>query len=208
MSSDGHVVVAHDDSGERMAGIRAKIRHTSLRELKRWNMGAKFDGPLPEEFYEMATLDEVLTAFPGILINIDLKQRHPSIVEPTLELIRRHDAEDRVIIASFFLRTLLGVRRAGYRGLTALAPSEVAATLVTPAPLIKRLPWFGTAAQIPRRQGRIPLDSERHIARLHDMGLWVDYWTINDLDEAKELVRRGADGIMTDDPRAIAPLLD
>ena len=44
------------------------------------------------------------------------------------------------------------------------------------------------------------------IAKCHRLGMRVDFWTINDVAEARRLIELGADGIMTDDPRAIAPL--
>jgi glycerophosphoryl diester phosphodiesterase len=40
------------------------------------------------------------------------------------------------------------------------------------------------------------------------MGIRVDFWTINDPAEARRLLELGADGIMTDDPAAIAPVFD
>jgi glycerophosphoryl diester phosphodiesterase len=43
------------------------------------------------------------------------------------------------------------------------------------------------------------------LAKLHRIGLAVDFWTINDPDEARRLVALGADGIMTDDPARIVP---
>jgi glycerophosphoryl diester phosphodiesterase len=43
------------------------------------------------------------------------------------------------------------------------------------------------------------------IEKLHALGLGVDYWTINDPDEARRLVALGADGIMTDDPALVVP---
>jgi glycerophosphoryl diester phosphodiesterase len=44
------------------------------------------------------------------------------------------------------------------------------------------------------------------VARCHRIGLRLDFWTINDPAEARRLLALGADGIMTDDPRAIAPV--
>ncbi len=44
------------------------------------------------------------------------------------------------------------------------------------------------------------------VARCHRLGLRLDFWTINDPAEARRLLALGADGIMTDDPRVIAPV--
>jgi len=45
------------------------------------------------------------------------------------------------------------------------------------------------------------------LEKLRQLGLRVDYWTINDPNEARRLVALGADGIMTDDPARIVPLV-
>ena len=42
--------------------------------------------------------------------------------------------------------------------------------------------------------------------RRHALGVRVDFWTINDPAQARRLLALGADGVMTDDPRAIAPV--
>ena len=39
----------------------------------------------------------------------------------------------------------------------------------------------------------------------HDLGLRVDFWTVNEPDEARRLLALGADGIMTDDPARVGP---
>jgi len=43
------------------------------------------------------------------------------------------------------------------------------------------------------------------VDKCHALGLVVDYWTIDDPLEARRLVALGADGIMTNDPRRVAP---
>jgi glycerophosphoryl diester phosphodiesterase len=60
--------------------------------------------------------------------------------------------------------------------------------------------------QIPTRSGPIRLATPRFIQKCHDLGLTVDFWTINDPIEARHLLTMGADGIMTDDPAAIGPV--
>jgi glycerophosphoryl diester phosphodiesterase len=83
---------------------------------------------------------------------------------------------------------------------------EVAGAIYLPAALMRHLPLRGMAAQIPMRVGSRVLASEERIARLHELGARVDFWTINDPKDARTLLDMGADGIMTDDPKAIAPV--
>jgi glycerophosphoryl diester phosphodiesterase len=39
-------------------------------------------------------------------------------------------------------------------------------------------------------------------------GLAIHYWTINDEDVMRELIEKGADGIMTDRPTLLRQILD
>ncbi len=156
LTRDWKVVVSHDATGERMAGIAAEIRHCDLAEIKTWDAGIGFidaEGgrPFADRGFEVPTLAEVLEAFPDVVINIDLKQHHPSMVDAALEVIRYHGAEGRVQIASFDLATLLLVRKRGYPGVTAMAPLEVALALFAPSFVMRRAPFMGCSAQIPTR---------------------------------------------------------
>jgi glycerophosphoryl diester phosphodiesterase len=74
--------------------------------------------------------------------------------------------------------------------------------------LWRQLPFTGTAAQVPTRSGRIRFDRPAFIAKCHSIGLRVDFWTIDSRTEAARLLELGADGIITNDPRALRPLFE
>ena len=211
MTRDGHVVCSHDPTAERMANVRTAWRDLDLADARRFDLGwghAAADGGRPHagKGITLCTLEEAIVELPHLRWNVDLKQATPSMVEPVLALLRRLRAEDRVTLASFRYRTLLAVRRAGYGGETALSQPEVAALLVTPDIVWKKLPFTGSAAQIPLAAGPVRLDRAAFIERCHRLGMRVDFWTVNQPDEAARLLALGADGIMTDDPAAIAPV--
>src|SRR5690606_16081592 len=42
MTRDGRIVLSHDPSGMRMAGVDRLIRHATLDEVRRWDVGARF----------------------------------------------------------------------------------------------------------------------------------------------------------------------
>jgi glycerophosphoryl diester phosphodiesterase len=210
MTRDGVPVVSHDPGAERMSGVRAAWKDVDLAEARTFDLGARFVDKDGVRFagrgIAIPTFEEVLVELPGVRINVDIKQREPSMVRAMLALIRRLRAEERVTLASFHVSTLLGVRRRGYGGDTALSRAEVMLLYGAPRALWRRLPFLGAAAQIPERAGPITLATRDFIAKCHGVGLRVDFWTVDDPARADALLDLGADGIMTDDPAAIAPI--
>ncbi|HEU4726443.1 MAG TPA: glycerophosphodiester phosphodiesterase [Kofleriaceae bacterium] len=209
LTRDEHLIVIHDDTGARTTGVPARWPETDLAEVRRLDAGWGFiapDGTRPFAGKRLAipTFEEVLEAFPGMRINVDLKGDRT--VEIMLALLRKHRAEDRVTLASFQLRTLVRARRLGFGGETALSQGEVATLLGLPAVLWRQLPLTGMAAQVPVAAGRIRFDRATFIAKCHSIGLRVDFWTIDDRSDAERLLGLGADGIMTNDPSAVRSL--
>jgi glycerophosphoryl diester phosphodiesterase len=211
LTADGEIVLSHDETGERMAGIRRPIAEATLDEVKSWDVGARFVDrrgarPFAGRTFQIPTLEEALRAFPGIRFNVDAKSRHPDMVPRLIDRVNRLGAEDRTLIASFHVGTLRRVRRLGYRGETGLAQAEVLRLLALPIAALRFVPLRGSAAQIPYRARFIDLGTRAVIAKCHALGLSVHYWTVNEPDLARSLLDRGADAIMTDDPAAIAPV--
>lgn len=212
-TSDGEIVVSHDASGGRMCGVADVIRKTPYARVKHWDAGWGFEDasgqrPFLGKDFRIPRFAEVLEHFPDIQINVDLKQSSPSIVHSVLSIVRQAGAEHRVIPGSFSQRTVLHLRMAGYQGMTALGPLELGAALFTPSWFMRAWPYRGGAAQVPTKAGAITLASTSAIAKFHKLGVRVDFWTVNELDVARRLLAMGADGIMTDDPKAIAPAFD
>jgi len=203
-TADGHFVVAHDPDGHRTAGIAQHIRELSLREVLSWNVAVGANGSDLDP-HNMPTLDEVLGAFPGVPMSIDLKPDDPDAVPSLLEVVARHGAEERVTLASFSTRVIRRIRGLGYPGRTTLSKLEVALVRFLPATVARRF-ITGDAAHIPMRHGIVRLDGPPFIARCRALGLRVDYWVVNDPQEARRLLAAGATGIMTDDPARIAPV--
>jgi len=201
---DGHFVVAHDPDGLRVAGVAEPIRTSTLDQVRRWNV-AVGTGRDDLDHHTVPTLAETLEAFPGVPMSIDLKPDDPESVAPLIEVVARFSAEDRVTLASFSTRVVHLIRRLGYPGRTTLSKSEVAILRFLPAALARRF-VSGESAHIPVRHRSIRLDGRRFIARCRNLGLRVDYWVVDDAEEARRLLDAGATGIMSDDPAAIAPV--
>lgn len=199
MSSDGHVVVMHDATGERVFGVKRAISSTRYADIKRWQAR----GPRGQ-VYEPAGLAEVLEAFPEAALNIDIKQERPDMVQILLDLIMGYAAEERVLLTSFSARTLRQVRELGYHGPLGMSRRDAALFLLGPR-IPSLMPRAGAQRlQIPTQYGRLNLATRSYIEKAHGAGLKIDYWVVNNPLEAERLLDMGADGIVTDDPEAIA----
>jgi glycerophosphoryl diester phosphodiesterase len=203
-TADGHFVVAHDPDGRRVAGVAQHIHTITLDEVKKWNV-AVGTGRNDLDHHTVPTLAETLDAFPGVPMSVDLKPDDPGAVASLLEVVARHGADDRVTLASFSTRVVRRIRRLGYSGRTTLSKTEVAMLRFLPAVLAKKF-VSGDSAHIPVQHGSIRLDGRRFIHRCRAIGLRIDYWVVDDPEEARRLLDLGATGIMSDDPAAIAPI--
>src|SRR5262249_54820696 len=103
LTKDGHLVLSHDPTGLRMACLPVPIARPSLDDVRGWDVGRGFVDANGQSFagrgFRMPTLEEALTAFPGVRFNVDAKSEHPEMAERIVALVRRLRAEDRVLLA-------------------------------------------------------------------------------------------------------------
>ncbi len=209
LTRDGHVVVSHDPDARRTARVARAIRDATLAEVHRWDVGRVFRETHPDapaHAFAMPTLGEVLVELEGVPLNVDIKRHDAWTARAVVDVVRRHRAQDRVRLASFDAGTLRTVRSLGYEGSTSLAASEVVRLLALPEAMLHALRLRGDAVQIPTHQGFVRLDRPALVRKIHALGLALHYWTVDDGGEAARLLQAGADGIMTNDPRRLAPL--
>ena len=211
MTRDGVVVMAHDESGRRMAGTDALIRDLTYDEVFKWDVGFGFvnaqgERPFAEKGMHIPKLVDVLSAFPDMQFNLDVKQEKPPMVSSLMGVLTSGRAMERVTLASFSSTNMRQIRKV-FNGPTVLGRNEILTLFSLPRLVLGGLGVMAknTRAQVPERAGPFVFRSRRFIDRAHALGIPVEFWTINDPELAGELLALGADGIMTDDPQAIRP---
>jgi glycerophosphoryl diester phosphodiesterase len=122
-------------------------------------------------------------------------------------VLKNQRATERVTLASFHADVIRQARKS-FDGPTVLAQREVLALVMTPLMILRRTGIAGTTVQIPKRAGPIELANRKFIDKCHELGLRVDFWTVNSPIEAEILLDRGADGMITDDPARLKPIFD
>ncbi len=184
LTVDGVLVAFHDPDLLRTCGLDGRIDEMTASEVERARVGGD---------HRIPTMAELLERFADVRFNIDAKS--DATVEPLADLVRRHDALDRVCLASFELRRLRRLRSLLGPGLlTNTSPVETAALRV-----LGRLPGSAPrVAQVRVRVGRFTVVDRRFVASARRRGVDVHVWTVNERAEMGRLVDLGVDGIMTD----------
>jgi glycerophosphoryl diester phosphodiesterase len=189
-SADGVAVMFHDATLARMAGRPERVRDLRWADLASIRVGG---APV------IPRLDEVLTAWPQVRFNIDVKD--DSGVEPTIEVLRRTGVHERVLLASFSDARTARMRREFGPALATSPGTRGVARLWAASRTGRGAARLGAAvaaAQVPVRQGPVRVVDARFVRYAHALGLQVHVWTIDAPDRMHELLDLGVDGIMTD----------
>lgn len=154
--------------------------------------GAQGDGGVP-------ALEDLLGAWPDLRVNIDVKAA--SAVGPTVEVVERVRAHDRVCIASFSDARRRAVLAALSRPVATSAGSGTVVRFraVTSSSTASRRVLRGVdCLQVPERQGGVTVVTRRTVAAAHAAGVQVHVWTVNAAEHMHRLLDLGVDGIVTD----------
>lgn len=204
LTADGHVVVIHDPTLDRTTNQSGRVDRFTLAEIRRADAGATYtkDGrtwPYRGKGITIPTLDEVLGTFPAMPLLIEIKV--PAASRPTREVIERHRAIDRCIVASFEEEAMEAFEGSGiaqgasrrdtaqllWRALAHVAPDHVDFNVMCmPA-------WYHG----------VPLPVAGYATILDRVGVPVHVWTVDEPDEARKLRSIGVRGIISNDPAAI-----
>lgn len=216
ISSDGVIFVWHDDNTLKLDGDDQKVSTRSWEDLSKLDLGFLFVDKEGKRSFSskdirLMTFDEVLRDFPNIRFNVDLKDKNPELVMGMVGLLKKHDAFNRVVIASFHSQNLKRIRKMSAKVATSYGQSEVLLRVI-----LTKLNLFRLASnilhrapvmQVPVSSGGLTVVTRHFIKVLHKRGIKIQVWTINEADEMIMLYKLGVDGIMTDDPRLLLGVL-
>ncbi|MDY0909838.1 glycerophosphodiester phosphodiesterase family protein [Microbacterium sp. CFBP9034] len=194
LTSDGVVVLFHDDDLSRVTGDPRPVASVSAAEL----------AELMSDRGGLITLEQALDAFSTMRFNFDVKA--PGAASAVGTTVAPHGA--RVLLTSFSDERRLAALEAaasagrGIRPATSAGTRTIARLLTALAVrsdrLVRRALEGVDALQVPERHGRLRIVTRRLIDAAHRHGVEVHVWTVNDPSDMRRIVALGADGIVTD----------
>ena len=193
LTKDGVPVLMHDDTIDRTTNGRGAVADISWKSLKKLDAGSWFSKkfaktrvPTLNQFFDvLAPSDKKLL--------LELKGFwEDEEVQLVVDLIREHDLDKRVTLASFDFTTIMNIEKVG--------PSfpRVIIMRMMPADPVRLANHFGAIAIL---TSPASLEANpRAVDNMHDAGLGVLVYTLNSEERWSEEIALGVDGIITDKP--------
>ncbi len=215
MTSDGSIVVIHDDTVDRTTEGSGAVLDMTLREVQSLDAGYRFtpDGgatyPYRDRGLQVPELGEVLREFPTLRVNIEVKEAQPGIEESLIKTIADADAEGRVLVVSELPGVLDRFRElSGGDISTGASRREIENFYLLSWLRLEGLlrPSYD-ALQVPVEYGGREVVTPRFIEAAHNRGVRVDVWTVDDSEEMRRLLNLDADVIMTNSPEVLSDVL-
>lgn len=207
LTADGHLIVFHDETLQRLCGIPSRVNQLTLREIRRYS---QFGHPI-------ITLEHLIAAqLPTISSNL-IPHSHSTVLTgyTHIELeVKTHDRTDYRLLMAALARSFSNPATATLPITLTSFDTELLAKLqnnqllnTVPRSLLIRTPErLATAAnnalQLGCRQLGVyyPLLTQTLIQSCHRYGLPVSAWTVNDYDYIQQLITWQVDFIITDTP--------
>ena len=203
LTTDGRVVVIHDQTVDRTTGAHGVVRQMSLAQLKALDAGSGFDLSYAHE--PIPTLDEVFAAVGSrTLINVEITN-YTSVLDALpdriCDLVIQYDLQEHIIFSSFHPLNLIRAKRR--------LPQVPVAILTQPGPAGRMLRGALGRLVAPRFIHPHYSDvTEAALAQEHQHGRRVNAWTVDRPEDIRRLVSMGIDGIITDDTRLARQVME
>ncbi|MEE2658734.1 MAG: glycerophosphodiester phosphodiesterase [Candidatus Latescibacterota bacterium] len=210
---DGELVVIHDPTVNRTTDGNGRVNSLTLRELRDLDAGYSWsddDGittPYRGQGIRIPTMAEMLEAFPGQRMLVEIKSRTSGAPTALCDHLRQHDALTQVAVAAFGGGPMQEFRAACPEVATSPGVGEMAWYLVMHKLRLDALtnPGF-QVFHVPKALGAFTIVDEGFVRRARERNMPVQVWTINRREEMARLMDLGVTGIMTARPDLLLKL--
>lgn len=193
-TKDGVLVLHHDTSLLRMAGVPEPVSFHTLEELRRLEVGSRFSEEFAGE--RIPTLEEALMLMKGrgsVLLDVKVEEKEKETAEEILTLLKKLDMKDYVYIQSFQYNFLRAIRA---------MDEEIQLGQIMYAAL-GRLEGLSVDFYTVRSN----MLTKSLVKRAHDADRGVFVWVIQTEEELKNVLQYDIDGVITKDVAMTAEVL-
>lgn len=217
ITRDGQIVLMHDEKVDRTTDGTGLIEDLTVDQLKQldaayqWSNDDDKTFPYRGQGIQVPTLDELFQKFPQMRYVIEIKLTPNPIDQPLCDLIRKHNMQDNVMIASFHDEAMQNFRETCPEVATSASRGEVTTFVLLGKVFLSGLvaPQYESIQPPydPSESKNIPIMTKRFIREAHAKNIAVEPWTVDDPELMKQYMEWNVDGIITDRPDLMMEVL-
>lgn len=206
ITADGDLVIFHDSNLKRITSEDARIKETKTAAIRELDAGAWFGEAFAGE--RIPLLDELLDLL-GERVYLDFEIKHwdhhaGELEEKVVQTIQRRNLKERALVSSFNPYTIRAVRK--------IDPTIHTAHIYTRHP---DFPWYlswgaGRFLCDPKilKPNRERLNRRSVFWKQTMLGFPLVTWTEDDPEKVREYLELGVDGIISNAPEQMVPVLE
>lgn len=216
LTSDGQLVLIHDDAVDRTSDGTGEVRDLTLAELRELDFGHRFSTdegvtfPYRGRGLGIVTVEELFDEFPDLRFGIEIKQTTTDAARQFCDVVRAYGYEDRVLVSSFAQETMDAFRAACPEVATSATDGEAKSFYILQ---LLRLNGFYDppfdSLQVPEYRNGTHVLTSSFVAAAERWNLPVVPWTINETDDFDRIISDyDVDGINTNYPDRLVTFLE
>ncbi len=206
MTRDKVLVLIHDTTVQRTTDGQGAVAEMTWSELKELDAAYTFtvdekSFALRGQGHGIPRLVDVLEAFPDWKLQIEVKKAPLEIAAELAEVIKRYEAQDRILLSCFDEEMMDELRRHCPQVATSATPAEIRNFILASSFHLEGIisPDYH-CLQIPLQASGWDLVTPRTVAAAHNRGLTVLPWTIDEEADLEVCRRAGVAGFNTNLP--------
>lgn len=210
LTLDGRVILIHDATTLRTCDKNGQISKMKWSEIRDLDAGYHFKDLRNEPSFRgrgvrIPLLEEVLETFPHMRINVEAKCRE--VAEPLLAVVKRHNAESRVLLAAKVesdrnkIDSYNGPWGASRRDITCFWTARHLGLLRYYRPTFDAL-------QVPEIWNGIRVVTPTFVKDAHELNIPVHVWVVDTEKDVRRLISWGVDGIQSDRLDVLSKVLE
>ena len=213
-SKDGIWVVVHDKNLGRITGVEKNITELTFQEIQSLDAGYNFTNSsgnysYRNKNYRIPSLEQVFKMFNNEKINIEIKGDNTLGLSDLVDLVIKYQMERKLLVVSSSYRVIKKFRKiTNYEIATAASKPDIMKMIY-----LGKIPGFKfhfDAFQLPfysEKVKNLGFLNKDWINSMQTKGLEVHYWTIDNVEDIKNAVTMGVNGIITNKPKTAYDVL-
>ncbi len=185
LSSDGEIIVIHDETVDRTTNGKGFVNQITLSELKTYKINDKYEIPTLKEVFELINYN--------ILVNIELKSYETA--DKVVDFIENQVSSERrtyesIIVSSFDWNALQQVR---------FLNDEIQIGVLTSTDLDLAIA-FAKFIKAKTINPYFHLLNQENVIKMQEKGFEIHTWTVNEIEDIQKMKSLKVDGIISDFP--------